>query len=296
MKPLFRRRNALWEVILLTCLAVSPPAIPRAWGHGGARPLAEWGAFPPTAAYCQRITATAAAGCALQAARLRRECLDATARGTQCDEPATNAAIVRVRRDAQDLVDIHCTNNDASTIGYLDLFELQGDLVRFCREWEDISASAVYATVLPANERLDPDTYACVGATAAAAAKLSQLIFDTWRATLNRIAVRSWDLTTKTSLIDNGNDRVADIEQRMVETLQSRCGSASFEAIYHRSAATLAHDVTARANCFAPAFYVQDAVPCAAAVCGNWIKEPGESCDDGNVVGGDGCDSECLGP
>jgi len=30
-----------------------------------------------------------------------------------------------------------------------------------------------------------------------------------------------------------------------------------------------------------------------AAVCGNGIKESGEGCDDGNVIGGDGCDSSC---
>jgi cysteine-rich repeat protein len=28
-------------------------------------------------------------------------------------------------------------------------------------------------------------------------------------------------------------------------------------------------------------------------VCGNWILEPGESCDDGNTVGGDCCDATC---
>lgn len=296
MKPLFRRRNALWEVILLACFALSSPAVPRAWAHGGAKPLAEWGAFPPTAAYCQRITATAAARCALQAASLRRDCLDATARDLECNEAATNAAIVRARRDVQDLVDIHCSERDSIAIGYGSLFELQADLVNFCREWEDISASAVYATVLPADEALAPETYACVNATAEAAAKLSQLVFDTWRATLNRIAVRSWDLTTKNSLIAAGNDRVAEIEQRMVETLQSRCGPAAFESIYHRSAAVLSHDVASRANCFAPRFYTQDAVPCPAAVCGNWIVELGEACDDGNVVAGDGCDSECLAP
>jgi cysteine-rich repeat protein len=43
------------------------------------------------------------------------------------------------------------------------------------------------------------------------------------------------------------------------------------------------------ADCIGAQFYVQDAVLCPAAVCGNAIIEPGESCDDGNTVDGDGC-------
>ena len=33
---------------------------------------------------------------------------------------------------------------------------------------------------------------------------------------------------------------------------------------------------------------------CAIAVCGNGNVEPGEACDDGNAVNGDGCDSNCT--
>ncbi|MBT4021208.1 hypothetical protein HOF17_02410, partial [Candidatus Peribacteria bacterium] len=32
-----------------------------------------------------------------------------------------------------------------------------------------------------------------------------------------------------------------------------------------------------------------------AAVCGNWVKEGTEECDDGNVVDGDGCSALCVG-
>ncbi|HEY2772589.1 MAG TPA: myxococcus cysteine-rich repeat containing protein [Candidatus Binatia bacterium] len=36
-----------------------------------------------------------------------------------------------------------------------------------------------------------------------------------------------------------------------------------------------------------------DACTTGASVCGNGVLEPGEQCDDGNLVEGDGCDSSC---
>jgi cysteine-rich repeat protein len=35
--------------------------------------------------------------------------------------------------------------------------------------------------------------------------------------------------------------------------------------------------------------------PASAPTCGNGALEPGEACDDGNMVSGDGCRSDCLG-
>ncbi len=34
--------------------------------------------------------------------------------------------------------------------------------------------------------------------------------------------------------------------------------------------------------------------PAAALICGDTILDPGEQCDDGNLVDGDGCDSNCT--
>jgi cysteine-rich repeat protein len=41
-----------------------------------------------------------------------------------------------------------------------------------------------------------------------------------------------------------------------------------------------------------PSSYCKDGT-CNAPVCGNGIVEPGEQCDDGNQVNGDGCDTNC---
>src|SRR4051812_17175306 len=37
-----------------------------------------------------------------------------------------------------------------------------------------------------------------------------------------------------------------------------------------------------------------DTSACVPIECGNDVLEEGESCDDGNLVDGDGCDSNCL--
>ncbi|MFN8642957.1 MAG: DUF4215 domain-containing protein [Candidatus Binatia bacterium] len=42
------------------------------------------------------------------------------------------------------------------------------------------------------------------------------------------------------------------------------------------------------------AFYIQDAVTCPAAVCGNGVVEPNEECDDGNTADGDACPATCV--
>jgi cysteine-rich repeat protein len=278
---------------MLLALALALPASVDA--HGGLQPLETWGDFqPPEAAYCQRVVGVAAAGCALQVARLQHKCLEAQASGLECDPLATMAAIAVARRDALDLVDEHCSESTLITIGYTGNFDFQTDLVNFCRQWEAISSSAAYGTVDVGSVALDPVERACVAATAASVAKLAQSIFDSWQTTMNRIAVRSWDLAAKHKMIDNGSARVEKIEADAADALGGRCEPARFEAIYHRSAAQLVAEVAARANCFPTAFYLQDKLVCPASICGNWIIEPGESCDDGNTAGGDGCDAECM--
>ncbi len=277
--------------IALVSLALWPTPVVA---HGGLQSLEMWGNFRPQAAYCQRIVGAAAASCALQVARLRQDCLEAQAGGLECTESATTAAIAAARRAALDLVDEDCTESTLITIGYTGNFDFQADLVNFCRQWEAVSSSAAFGTVALGNGALEPGDYECVAATAASVAKLARVIFDTWRTTMNRIAVRAWELESKHTMIDNCSARVENLESDAADALLGRCNPSRFEAIYHRSAAQLIHDVVARANCFPAAFYLQDKLTCPAPICGNWIIEPGEECDDGNTVAGDGCDGECM--
>src|SRR6266702_354185 len=32
---------------------------------------------------------------------------------------------------------------------------------------------------------------------------------------------------------------------------------------------------------------------CLTSTCGNGVVDPGEECDDGNIIGGDGCSADC---
>src|SRR5262245_49094113 len=36
------------------------------------------------------------------------------------------------------------------------------------------------------------------------------------------------------------------------------------------------------------------ALPAHALICGDLLPDPGELCDDGNLIDGDGCDSNCT--
>lgn len=40
--------------------------------------------------------------------------------------------------------------------------------------------------------------------------------------------------------------------------------------------------------------YVQDALRCPAARCGNGMEERGEECDDGNAIETDACRADCT--
>jgi cysteine-rich repeat protein len=262
--------------------------------HGGALPLADWGGFSSPTARCQRIIGRTAARCTLRASSARRACLDRTIAGQICDEAATNALILSARRQALDEVDLYCSDNQAQTLGYLGLFELQGDIIRFCREWEDLVTATVYEPVLPADEPLDPESVECVAGVSAGVDKLAELVFRTWRGCLNRIATRPFELAEKQDLIADADDRLTALQSRAASAFSDACGEERFETIYDSTAATFASYIRGRAGCYAPAFYVQDGTPCPPSVCGNGIVEPGEGCDDGDLDDGDGCNSGCI--
>ncbi|MGH7787703.1 MAG: hypothetical protein ACRERC_12595, partial [Candidatus Binatia bacterium] len=72
-----------------------------------------------------------------------------------------------------------------------------------------------------------------------------------------------------------------------------RCAEPTFQALYGRDIASFATDLASRAACLAGGVYVQGAVVCPAARCGNGMKEPTEDCDDLNRDDADGCRADC---
>jgi hypothetical protein len=115
------------------------------FAHGGRLPFDTWGGFAGDVLRCQRVIAQAAAQCATGAWTARRACRETTIAGGTCDEAATVNRIAVARRTAQDAVDDACSERQAISLQYLGTFDLQQDLISFCRDWERAAAPACSA-------------------------------------------------------------------------------------------------------------------------------------------------------
>ena len=121
---------------LSACVAGAVPAL----AHGGRLPFDAWGGFTGDVLRCQRVIARAAAQCATNAWAARRACHETALAGGTCDQVATTARIAGARRAAQDAVDAACNEHQAISLQYLGSFDLQQDLIAFCRDWEHAAA------------------------------------------------------------------------------------------------------------------------------------------------------------
>lgn len=200
------------------------------------------------------------------------------------------------RRDALDEIDLHCSERDAQSVGYLGSFDLQADVIRFCRDWEVLAGSAVYGPVLASGSVPGEMARRCTAAVSGGLQTLARTAFRLWRQTLDRVAVHRFSPSEKRAAIARSGSRLGRIEAALASSLRSRCGEHPFTALYGRSPDGLAAHLASRASCFASAFYVQDGTPCPDSVCGNRIIEPGEECDDGNLDDSDECRNDCLRP
>jgi len=116
--------------------------------------------------------------------------------------------------------------------------------------------------------------------------------FRTIRRTLDRIACEHLTPTQKLDRLAQAAASIAHAEAVLGTRLASMC--PAFSSLYHRDAGAFLTAIGARCMCLAGSTYVQDAVLCPAAVCGNGIREGTEQCDDGNLVAGVGCSPSCT--
>jgi cysteine-rich repeat protein len=271
---------------LLLVLAVPGSAS----AHGVRRPFAEWGGFSTGATRCQRVIARAAAQCAESAWRARRACRGAELAGDTCDQEATQAIVTAARISALDTIDQYCSELQAIDLQYLGTFDLQEDVIRFCRGWETAALSAVYGPF----SALPPAQRPCAEAAADATDGVMHFVFRTRRQCMDRIASLPLQAPNRTPLLDVTGHRMSGAHEALVARLTARCGAEPFAALYGRSPETFITDLGVRADCIGGLLYIQDAVLCPAAVCGNAIVElPEETCDDGNTENGDACPSSC---
>src|SRR5690606_29149651 len=127
---------------------------------------------------CQRVIARAGAGCAAAAWTARRACREAVLAGGACDEAATNDHIADARRAALDAVDAVCSDRLARDLQFLGTFDLQADLINFCRDWERAADSAVFGPAAAAP---------CAPAAAAAVTDVFRRALRARRACMDRV-------------------------------------------------------------------------------------------------------------
>jgi len=262
-----------------------------AFAHGARLPFDDWGGFDPGPARCQRAIGRAAAQCAQDTWAARRACRSAQLGGGSCDLGATEAAIRTARRKALDSIDASCSEREAIDLQFLGSFDLQGDLISFCSAWDAAATSAVFDVVggrtVSSAERL------CVDAAADAATRVMQFSFRTRRQCMDRIAAIDRQAPNRAALLDDARHRIGTAYVSLAARLAARCAAVPFSELYRRSPHAFVEGLGGRADCIGSQFYIQDAVLCPDAICGNGIVEPGEDCDDGNIQNGDDCPKEC---
>lgn len=266
----------------------------RAFAHGEPAQLAFWGNFSPAIAECQRHIGHAAALCIARVVRARSECRLTAATGGTCDEGALDGEVQTARSLARSIVRNHCTEQTVQNLRYLDISEALTDVIRVCRENDTAAESAIFEAARTDAGALAPaQIAACLTAMRGAVSKLMASSMRERRLALDRIAATNVAFRDKQGLIDHSRSRIERAASAAARAIERTCPADAVQALYGRSAATHLTNVATRADCFAGAVYVQDGVVCPDPVCGNAIEEPGESCDDGNVLPGDGCDASC---
>ena len=275
-------------MLLLICWARAAAA------HLMPIPIAFWGGFDSTAAECQRVVGAVAARCGLTAWSARNACMTAQAGGGQCDVGAADTAVGQAHQDALDTADGVCAGADLTALNFNLSLDVNLDIDTFCNELENAAVSAVYFPALRANrlQPVDTSTQACMRVTGRTTTTLLAFAFRTIRRTLDRIACEHLTPTQKLDRLAQAAASIAHAEVVLGTRLASMC--PAFSSLYHRDAGAFLTAIGARYMCLAGSTYVQDAVLCPAAVCGNGIREGTEQCDDGNLVAGDGCSPSCT--
>ncbi len=290
-----RTFTALLSALTLTCAAAAVHA------HGDPLPLSAWGDFGAGTAHCQRALGQAVARCADEIFAAHRACIEPQLRGEPCNLNARSLAIRTARARVLERIEAACTDTDATRLQFLGVHEALADATSTCRQLEKELFTAVYGPALvgdfdepPVVAEVTPDTAACLHAAADRAVDLLRVTTREQRSALDRIAAHALPLDGKTAVIDRFHARAAGASAHAARRTAAGCAAATFTAIYGRSIDTFAADLAARAECLAAGVYVQDALVCPAAVCGNGMEELGEDCDDGNTDDTDACRNDCT--
>ncbi len=286
------RRGILAVAVAAACADAFTPHTAAA--HGVPAPFYSWGGFSPSLASCQRAIGLNAASCGMHVWQMREACAVGELQGAPCDQDSVDKAVNAEQLSANNGVFDACTDSQAVTLIFLGRYEASNDVVTFCRDLEKAATSAVFLPVGSSSAALTVEAQQCVEATASATTKLLHRALQSRQRLLDRIALQSYALPFKHTLLTNSTAEIARDAANVQGAMADACPAEAFMRTYGRDPATFFALIATRADCLAGRAYAQDGVLCPPSQCGNGMVEPGEDCDDGNLVDGDGCSSTCT--
>lgn len=295
--PEYARRRASSSADFLS-LAIIAAALcaTGARAHQGAVPMTFWGDnLRAVDARCQLEIGAGAATCGYGAWQVRRTCLLDRLDGKTCDDDADRRAVEALRLAVfRGRIDPSCQQANLNSLFFSDAQDVQFDVVTFCRELEAAAVSVVFNPFFAAGDTdLDDAAKECVRAFADVTTKAFRYTFRIRKVTLDRIAHRRRSARIKNNNVASANSRVAAASASLRKALLERCSEESFQSVYNLTTEQAIHMVASRSACLTDRTYPVIAFECPESVCGNGMVEPGERCDDGNTVSGDGCSSTC---
>jgi len=271
-----------------------------ALAHAVPAPLPQWGDFGAAAARCQRAIGGAATRCAGAVFAARRTCIEPQLAAAACDTNATALAVRAARDAALRHVEHTCREVDATRLGFTGLMETLADVTSICRQLERELVTATYGPALLGSygfyavRPADAAARACLAGAANRVDELLRASSREARSALDRIAALPMAPERKETLVARAHHRSTRAAANVAVRTAAACPPAAFATLYGRDIADFTADVAARAACLAGGVYVQGAVLCPPAACGNGMEESGEECDDGNAEEADACRADCT--
>ncbi len=286
------RTKTTWGILIAVLLTAA-----SAYAHGAPADLAVWGGFNPDTARCQRAISRAASLCASRALAARTTCSAAQLRGAPCDEATRDAKIQSARERARDMVADNCAAGQLQTLRYVDLGDAQTDVIDVCRQLDTAAVTAAYGPAMLGGTiaAMTGDAQTCIDVTGRAAGSLLRYAVRARQRALDAIASTVLTPAQKTSLVERSGRAIARAEELLQARIAAACPGDLFAETYGRDLDEVLGRIAGRADCLAQETYVQNAVVCPPAECGDGMQVlPVEECDDGNDYDGDGCRADCV--
>jgi cysteine-rich repeat protein len=258
--------------------------------HGGQVPdLQFWGPFSKRTLHCLRSLDQMAERCFRTALAARLECLRAQQGGASCD-PATDARVGRAVAMIGEMVPRACLGGQLTELRFRDSADAIADVSRACGEQ---SAAVAGMLDVPGVESNPEGTLQCASRAADASRRVLDRSLRLTTRALGKMARTFLIPAEKEGLLSQVAADVAQLGSELAGSLDQACGD--FRERFGTDAAALLAAMVRRADCIVGAVYVQSRIVCRS-LCGDGVVEPGEQCDDGNLMDGDLCTGDCRRP